>query len=52
MKPENIRVCVLRIEGTNCEDEMADAFRAVGTQAEKVPETAGRRGVPGYEEES
>ncbi|MDR3074954.1 MAG: phosphoribosylformylglycinamidine synthase subunit PurQ [Candidatus Methanoplasma sp.] len=36
MKPENIRVCVLRIEGTNCEDEMADAFRAVGTQAEKV----------------
>jgi phosphoribosylformylglycinamidine synthase len=36
MKPEEIRVCVLRIEGTNCEDEMADAFTAVGTQAEKV----------------
>ena len=36
MKPNDIKVCVLRIEGTNCEDEMADAFRAVGAQAEKV----------------
>ena len=36
MRPEDIRVCVLRIEGTNCEDEMADAFSAVGAQAEKV----------------
>ncbi|MDR1404341.1 MAG: phosphoribosylformylglycinamidine synthase subunit PurQ [Candidatus Methanoplasma sp.] len=36
MKPEEIRVCVLRIEGTNCEDEMADAFRMAGAQAEKV----------------
>lgn len=36
MKPEEIRVCVLRIEGTNCEDEMADAFRMVGASAEKV----------------
>lgn len=31
-----ISVCVLRIEGTNCEDEMADAFSAVGARAEKV----------------
>jgi len=36
MRPEDVRVCVLRIEGTNCEDEMADAFLAVGAQAEKV----------------
>jgi len=36
MRPEEIRVCVLRIEGTNCEDEMADAFSAVGARSEKV----------------
>lgn len=36
MKPEDIRVCVLRIEGTNCEDEMANAFGMVGANAEKV----------------
>lgn len=30
------KVCVLRIEGTNCEDEMANAFRMVGAEAEKV----------------
>ncbi len=36
MKPEDVRVCVMRIEGTNAEDEMADAFTAVGAQAEKV----------------
>ena len=36
MKPEDIRVCVIRIEGTNCEDEMAYAFRSVGAQAEEV----------------
>lgn len=36
MKAEDVRVCVLRIEGTNCEDEMAEAFEAVGAQAEKV----------------
>ncbi len=33
---KEIRVCVLRIEGTNCEDEMAEAFRSVGASAEKV----------------
>ena len=27
MKAEDVRVCVIRIEGTNCEDEMAEAFR-------------------------
>lgn len=31
-----VKVCVLRIEGTNCEDEMAQAFRMVGADAEKV----------------
>lgn len=36
MRPEDVRVCVMRIEGTNAEDEMAEAFRAVGAQAEEV----------------
>ncbi len=36
MRPEDVRVCVLRIEGTNCEDEMAMAFMSVGAQTEKV----------------
>lgn len=36
MRPEDVRVCVMRIEGTNCEDEMALAFRSVGADAEKV----------------
>ena len=36
MKAGDIKVCVIRIEGTNCEDEMAEAFRAVGAQAEEV----------------
>lgn len=30
------RVCVIRMEGTNCEDEMADAFAMVGAVPEKV----------------
>ena len=30
------KVCVLRIEGTNCEDEMAAAFEMVGHETEKV----------------
>ncbi len=34
MKAEDVKVCVVRIEGTNCEDEMANAFTMVGaTQA-------------------
>ena len=36
MKPEDVRVCVIRIEGTNCEDEMANAWNMVGAKAEKV----------------
>ena len=36
MKAEDVRVCVIRIEGTNCEDEMANAWNMVGAKAEKV----------------
>lgn len=32
----DVRVCVLRIEGTNCEEETARAFREVGALPEKV----------------
>jgi len=34
--PSDIRVGVLRIEGTNCEDESALAFSSLGCQTEKV----------------
>ena len=36
MKASQIRVCVLRIEGTNCEEESYLAFRRLGTKPEKV----------------
>ena len=36
MKASDVKVCVIRIEGTNCEDEMAEAFRMVGAFPEKV----------------
>lgn len=36
MQKEDIKVCVLRIEGTNCEDETARAFQELGVNAEKV----------------
>jgi phosphoribosylformylglycinamidine synthase len=36
MKTEEVKVCVIRIEGTNCEDECARAFSSVGASAEKV----------------
>ncbi|MFW6040828.1 MAG: phosphoribosylformylglycinamidine synthase subunit PurQ [Thermoplasmatota archaeon] len=36
MKRENINVCVLRIEGTNCEEESHLAFKRLGVKAEKV----------------
>ena len=36
MKSDEIKVCVLRIEGTNCEEEMFQAFRQLGTSPEKV----------------
>ncbi len=33
---KNAKICVLRIEGTNCEDETAEAFRMVGADPELV----------------
>ncbi len=36
MKRSNIRVAVVYIEGTNCEDESVAYFRHLGAQAEKV----------------
>jgi len=33
---QNVKVCVLRIEGTNCEEEMARSFRLVGASPELV----------------
>ncbi len=36
MKKEDIRVAVLRIEGTNCEQESYDSFESLGTNPEFV----------------
>jgi len=36
MKREDIRICVLRIEGTNCEQETFDSFNRLGTSPEIV----------------
>lgn len=36
MKLSEIKVCILRIEGTNCEDETHAAFKETGTRPEKV----------------
>ncbi|MDH7509142.1 MAG: phosphoribosylformylglycinamidine synthase subunit PurQ [Methanomassiliicoccales archaeon] len=36
MRAEDVKVCILRIEGTNCEDETCAAFRFVGTSPEIV----------------
>jgi phosphoribosylformylglycinamidine synthase len=36
MRPEEVKVCVLRIEGTNCEDESCRAFRRLGASPEIV----------------
>jgi len=36
MRAEEIRVCVLRIEGTNCEEEAYQAFKMLGARPEKV----------------
>ena len=36
MKVSNSRVCVLRIEGTNCEEESFQCFRRLGAKPEKV----------------
>jgi phosphoribosylformylglycinamidine synthase len=36
MKVEDIKICILRIEGTNCEEEMYRAFGLMGAQPELV----------------
>lgn len=36
MKTEEIKVCILRIEGTNCEQEMYEAFKTLGALPELV----------------
>jgi len=36
LKREEIKAAVLRIEGTNCEEESHLAFKRLGAQAEKV----------------
>jgi phosphoribosylformylglycinamidine synthase I len=36
VKVGDVRVCVLRIEGTNCEEESLNAFRRLGADAEHV----------------
>ena len=36
MRIEDIRVCILRIEGTNCEQEMYDSFKRLGARPEMV----------------
>ena len=36
MNVEDIRVCILRMEGTNCEQETFDAFRRLGASPEFV----------------
>ena len=36
MKTEDIKICVLRMEGTNCEQEIYQCFKRLGTQPEFV----------------
>jgi phosphoribosylformylglycinamidine synthase len=36
MKASQVKVCVLRIEGTNCEEEMYLSFKRLGAKPEKV----------------
>ncbi len=36
MRPNDIRVCILRMEGTNCEQETFDAFKRLGASPEMV----------------
>ena len=36
MNINDVKVCVLRIEGTNCEDETYEAFKMLGSSPEKV----------------
>jgi phosphoribosylformylglycinamidine (FGAM) synthase-like amidotransferase family enzyme len=35
MKLEEIKVCILRIEGTNCEQEAYDAFKVLGAEGSR-----------------
>jgi len=51
MKVEEIRVCILRMEGTNCEQETFDAFRRLGADPEFVhlKQLEGRDLSPGEE---
>jgi len=36
MKPENIKACIMRVGGTNCDAETQRAFRELGVQAETL----------------
>ena len=36
MRTEDINVCILRIEGTNCEQETFDAFKRLGARPEML----------------
>ncbi|MDO9538223.1 MAG: phosphoribosylformylglycinamidine synthase subunit PurQ [Thermoplasmata archaeon] len=36
MRPEDVKICILRIEGTNCEDESLLAFKRLGANVELV----------------
>ena len=36
MRPEEVKVCILRMEGTNCEQETYEAFEGVGASPEFV----------------
>jgi len=36
MKASQVKVCILRIEGTNCEEESYQAFRRLGAKPERV----------------
>ncbi|MGA1820812.1 MAG: phosphoribosylformylglycinamidine synthase subunit PurQ, partial [Thermoplasmatota archaeon] len=51
MKVEEVRVCILRMEGTNCEQETYDAFRRLGAAPELVhlKQLEGRDVNPGEE---
>lgn len=51
MKRRDIRICVLRVGGTNCDAETKRALQALGTQAEVVlvNEVARKRGLLEYD---
>ncbi|MGA1848251.1 MAG: phosphoribosylformylglycinamidine synthase subunit PurQ [Thermoplasmatota archaeon] len=51
MRLEDIKVCILRMEGTNCEQETFDAFRRLGAQPEfvHIKQLEGRDLSPGEE---